>query len=57
MTSANGVATTVIEANGLRFTADVAGPADGQFVLLLHGFPQTRHTWRAELPALAAAGF
>ncbi|MDE0496454.1 MAG: alpha/beta hydrolase [Acidimicrobiaceae bacterium] len=57
MTSANGVATTVIEANGLRFTADVAGPDDGAAVLLLHGFPQTRHTWRAELAALAAAGY
>lgn len=57
MTSANGVATTVIEANGLRFTAGVAGPVDGPLVLLLHGFPQTRHTWRAELPALAAAGY
>ncbi len=57
MTSANRVPTTVIEANGLRFTAGVAGPVDGPLVLLLHGFPQTRHTWRAELPALAAAGF
>ena len=57
MTSTNGVTTTVIESNGLSFTADVAGPADGQPVLLLHGFPQTRHTWRAELPALAAAGY
>ena len=57
MTGTNGVTTTVIESNGLSFTADVAGPADGQPVLLLHGFPQTRHTWRAELPALAAAGY
>jgi pimeloyl-ACP methyl ester carboxylesterase len=37
--------------------ADIAGPTDGETVLLLHGFPQTRHTWRAELPALATAGF
>ena len=57
MASSTGVATTVIEANGLRFTADVAGPDEGELVLLLHGFPQTRHTWRAELPALAGAGF
>ncbi len=47
----------IIAANGLEFTADVAGPEHGDLVLLLHGFPQTRHTWRAELPALAAAGY
>ncbi len=46
-----------IRANGLEFTADLSGPADGELVLLLHGFPQTRHTWRAELAALAGAGF
>jgi pimeloyl-ACP methyl ester carboxylesterase len=41
------------------FTADVAGPTAGSapVVLLLHGFPQTRHTWRDQVPALAAAGF
>jgi len=46
-----------IEANGFTFTTDVTGPAGGELVLLLHGFPQTRHTWRAELTALADAGF
>jgi len=40
-----------------RFTADVAGPADRPLVILLHGFPQTRHSWRAQVPALAAAGY
>ncbi len=39
------------------FTADAAGPDDGPLVLLLHGFPQSRHTWRDVVPALAAAGF
>lgn len=56
MADPTAVRNTVIEANGLRFTADVAGPDEGPAVLLLHGFPQTRHTWRAELTALAAAG-
>jgi len=51
------VETIVLEANGLAFTADAAGPEGGELVLLLHGYPQTRHTWRAELPALAAAGY
>ncbi len=40
-----------------RLRADVAGPADGEPVLLLHGFPQTRYTWRHQLPALAEAGY
>jgi pimeloyl-ACP methyl ester carboxylesterase len=39
------------------FTALVDGPEAGDVVLLLHGFPQTRHTWRAQVPALAAAGY
>ena len=43
--------------SGLTFTADVAGPAEGALVLLLHGFPESRHSWRAALPALAAAGY
>ena len=43
--------------SGLTFTVDVAGPADGPLVLLLHGFPESRHSWRAALPALAAAGY
>ena len=40
-----------------RFTVDTDGPISGAPVLLLHGFPQTRHMWRHQLRALAAAGF
>jgi pimeloyl-ACP methyl ester carboxylesterase len=43
--------------SGLTFTADVAGPPGGDLVLLLHGFPESRHSWREALPALAAAGY
>jgi pimeloyl-ACP methyl ester carboxylesterase len=43
--------------SGLTFTADVAGSAGGPLVLLLHGFPESRHSWREALPALAAAGY
>ena len=43
--------------SGLAFTADVAGPSDGPLVLLLHGFPESRHSWRGALPALAGAGY
>ncbi|MET0457849.1 MAG: alpha/beta hydrolase [Ilumatobacteraceae bacterium] len=49
--------TTCITTGAGSFTADVAGPEDGPTVLLLHGFPQSRHTWRDALPALAGAGF
>src|SRR5215471_586622 len=41
----------------LTFTTDVAGPAGGDLVLLLHGFPESRHSWREALPGLAAAGY
>ena len=40
-----------------RFSADTAGSDDAERVLMLHGFPQTRHTWREVLPAVAGAGF
>ena len=49
--------TSIKTRSGLTFTADVAGPADGPLVLLLHGFPESRHSWRAALPALTAAGY
>jgi pimeloyl-ACP methyl ester carboxylesterase len=44
-------------ASGLVFTTDVAGPPGGELVLMLHGFPESRHSWRAALPALAMAGY
>ena len=40
-----------------RFTADTAGPTGGELVLLLHGYPQSRHAWRHQIPALGAAGY
>jgi pimeloyl-ACP methyl ester carboxylesterase len=49
--------TVSIETAEGRFTAFAAGPADGQLVLLLHGFPQSRHAWRDVVPALAARGY
>ena len=33
------------------------GPPDAPLVLFLHGYPQSRHTWRAQQPALADAGW
>lgn len=52
-----GVTTTAIATPEGRFTADVAGPAGAPLVLLLHGFPQSRHSWREQVPALGAAGY
>jgi pimeloyl-ACP methyl ester carboxylesterase len=42
---------------GLTFDARAAGPADGDLVILLHGFPQSSAIWKPQLTALGAAGF
>jgi pimeloyl-ACP methyl ester carboxylesterase len=42
---------------GLTFDARVAGDPGGPLVLLLHGFAESMHTWRAQVTALAAAGY
>jgi pimeloyl-ACP methyl ester carboxylesterase len=47
---------TVLAANGLEFSAVVAGPPAGELVLLLHGFPQSSYAWRHQMDALAAQG-
>jgi pimeloyl-ACP methyl ester carboxylesterase len=41
----------------LVFEAQADGPAEGELVLLLHGFPETSLSWRHQLDALAAAGY
>ncbi len=46
---------THVEAHGVRFACLEEGT--GPLVLLLHGFPDTAHTWDAVRPALAAAGY
>lgn len=45
-----------IPVDDLVLDAVDAGPADGEPVLLLHGFPQTSHCWRGVWPLLADAG-
>ena len=42
---------------GLVFDAFVDGAAGAPLVLLLHGFAESFHMWRSQLPALAAAGY
>lgn len=46
---------TRIRANGLSFNVAVEG--EGAPVLLLHGFPDSAHLWRHQVPALVDAGF
>ena len=45
----------MLQANGLRLRVTEQG--QGPLVLLCHGFPETAHAWRHQLPALAAAGY
>jgi pimeloyl-ACP methyl ester carboxylesterase len=46
-----------IDANGIRFAALEWGAGSGPVVLLLHGFPDTAHTWDELGPELARAGY
>lgn len=50
-----GAMLPTVRANGLRFAYLEEGR--GPLVLLLHGFPDTAHTWDRTRPALAQAGF
>ncbi|MFD1825353.1 MULTISPECIES: alpha/beta fold hydrolase [Mumia] len=45
-----------VEAGSLVFDVGFDGPADGEPVLLLHGFPQTSESWLDVAPVLANAG-
>lgn len=50
------IRTRTVQANGLSFVVDEAGEGDA-VALFLHGFPESRRSWRAQLPALAALGW
>ncbi|WP_217130915.1 alpha/beta fold hydrolase [Streptomyces sp. AC558_RSS880] len=45
-----------IPVGDLVFDVEVSGPEEGDPVLLLHGFPQSRHTWDQVVPELHGAG-
>ncbi|MFD7827547.1 alpha/beta fold hydrolase [Kitasatospora sp. NPDC059803] len=44
-----------VEVNGVRL--HVAEQGEGPLVLLLHGFPESWHSWRHQFAPLAAAGY
>lgn len=45
---------SAVQAGGLTFDVDLLGPEDGTPVVLLHGWPQDRRSWRAVADRLAA---
>jgi pimeloyl-ACP methyl ester carboxylesterase len=46
-----------LDVGSFAFDGFVAGPADGELVLLLHGFPESAHEWAGIMPVLAEAGY
>jgi pimeloyl-ACP methyl ester carboxylesterase len=46
----------MINANGLRFRVLADGPAQGELVLMLHGFPEGAESWSKALDAVARVG-
>jgi epoxide hydrolase 4 len=50
------IATRRIQANGFDFAVDEAGEGD-RLALCLHGFPESRFSWRYQLPLLAQLGY
>lgn len=52
----SGITTRFIAANGLTFAVDEAGSGP-DVALCLHGFPESRFSWRHQLEPLAATGW
>lgn len=46
-----------IQTNGIQLHVTLAGPADGQPVVMLHGFPEFWYGWHNQIDFLAARGF
>lgn len=50
------IRTARIEANGLTFEVDMCGEGE-KLALFLHGFPESKFSWRHQLPLLAELGY
>lgn len=50
------ISTRRVTANGIDFAVDEAGQGD-HLALCLHGFPESRFSWRYQLPLLAEMGY
>ena len=48
--------TTTVELGELTFDVDITGPSDAPTVVLLHGFPESRASWRPVTELLVAQG-
>jgi pimeloyl-ACP methyl ester carboxylesterase len=48
--------THMVQANGLRFQVLADGPAGGELVVMLHGFPEGAESWTKQIAAVAGAG-
>jgi pimeloyl-ACP methyl ester carboxylesterase len=46
-----------VETNGVQLQVTEAGDRGAPVVVLAHGFPELAHSWRHQIPALAAAGY
>jgi pimeloyl-ACP methyl ester carboxylesterase len=57
MTDASTPSLRIIESGDVGIHTMSLGPSDGPMVLLLHGFPARWSTWRAQMRALADAGY
>ena len=49
--------TAYIETNGIKLHVVMAGPKDGQPVILLHGFPEFWRGWAKQIEPLTEAGY
>lgn len=47
----------LVDTNGVQLKVIEAGDRGAPVVLLAHGFPELAHSWRHQIPALAAAGY